>query len=410
MRKWITAREGIRYREHPTRKEGIKKDRYFTIYYRLNGKRKEEAIGWTSKGWTIKKANTLLATLQEHHRIGYGPQTLKEMREISENNRQMKKMKAEQERKNNILFSSFFEDVYFPNAKTNKKFSSWIKESEHFRNWLKPELGHLSLKNINTFNLEKIKRKMLNKGKSPRTIQYCFATFRQVWNYAIINNIVSIDCPMKKIKLPKVDNKRERFLNHEEAKRLLNALKDKSQQAHNMVLLSLHTGMRTKEILDLTWGVIDRKNGSAVIRDSKGKTRHVYLTQTIQAMLNRMYKNQANKEFLFKDNNDKQLNKISKTFFRTVFELGFNEGITDRRNKVFFHTLRHTFASWHVQSGTDLYTIKELLGHSTIQLTERYSHLRPDGLKQTAKDFDKIVSRNPGIIESIYAAIFNENI
>ena len=54
----------------------------------------------------------------------------------------------------------------------------------------------------------------------------------------------------------------------------------------------------------------------------------------------------------------------------------------------------HTFASWHVQNGTDLYTVKELLGHSTIQLTERYSHLRPDGLKKAARNFDEKVIKN----------------
>ena len=51
--------------------------------------------------------------------------------------------------------------------------------------------------------------------------------------------------------------------------------------------------------------------------------------------------------------------------------------------------MRHTFSSWHVQNGTDLYTVKELLGHSTIQLTERYSHLRPDGLKKATATLEK---------------------
>jgi len=79
--------------------------------------------------------------------------------------------------------------------------------------------------------------------------------------------------------------------------------------------------------------------------------------------------------------------------------LRFNNGITDRRDKALFHTCRHTFASWHVQNGTDLYTVKELLGHSTIQLTERYSHLRPDGLKTAAKNFDNNLKNSKKIVE-----------
>jgi integrase len=393
--KWQKGKfPGIRFREHSIRKHGLKKDRYFSIYYQLNGKRKEESLGWASKGWTEKKANAILSELHENHRKGTGHQTLKEKRHNENQNREAKLERIEQEEKANILFSDFFEDTYKPVCKTSKKPESWRKEIEHFKNWLKPELGHVPVKNITAFNLEKVKKNMLDAGKAPRTIQYCFATFRQVWNHAMLNDIVNEGSPTRKIKLPRIENQRERFLSHDEAKSLLEAIKKKSQQVYDIALFSLHTGARAKEIFSFTWGVVDLENGSTLIRDSKGKTRHVYLTGATQTMLDQMYKGQANKELVFKDSNGKQLNKISNTFFRTVEELGFNDGVADRRNRVLFHTLRHTFASWHVQNGTDLYTVKGLLGHSTIQLTERYSHLRPEGLKQTAKDFDRIVKQN----------------
>jgi integrase len=75
-----------------------------------------------------------------------------------------------------------------------------------------------------------------------------------------------------------------------------------------------------------------------------------------------------------------------------VDDCGFNEGVTDRRDRITFHTLRHTFASWHVQNGTPLFTLRDLLGHHSISMTERYSHQDPKGLQTAAKTFDAIVA------------------
>ncbi|WP_257243223.1 tyrosine-type recombinase/integrase [Desulfovibrio legallii] len=65
-------------------------------------------------------------------------------------------------------------------------------------------------------------------------------------------------------------------------------------------------------------------------------------------------------------------------FQEAVEACGFNHGVNDRREKVCFHTLRHTFASWLVQNGTPLALVSRLLGHKDIRMTMRYAHLAPD--------------------------------
>lgn len=90
MSRWhSTEFEGVRYRKHPTRKHGIVNDRYFSIRYRVDGKRFEEGLGWASKGMTVQKAALQLAELQEAYRKGTGePVTLREKREVARTERE----------------------------------------------------------------------------------------------------------------------------------------------------------------------------------------------------------------------------------------------------------------------------------------------------------------------------------
>jgi site-specific recombinase XerD len=91
---------------------------------------------------------------------------------------------------------------------------------------------------------------------------------------------------------------------------------------------------------------------------------------------------------IFKSAKGGIIKEISKTYFKTVQELGFNENIDDNRKKCVFHTLRHSYASWLVMENTALYTVQKLMGHSTVAMTERYSHLAPDHLKKAVGMFE----------------------
>lgn len=95
-------------------------------------------------------------------------------------------------------------------------------------------------------------------------------------------------------------------------------------------------------------------------------------------------------DYVFLDDTGKKIVAISRTFARTVAEIGLNKGITDRRMKVVFHTLRHTYASWLVEKGVDLYTVKELIGHSSLAMTERYSHVGENAKTMAVRKLDKI--------------------
>lgn len=386
MAKWIKTKfSGVRFRQHPNRKHGVKRDRYFTIRYQADGKRKEEALGWASEGWTPEKAALELAKLKTAHTTGEGPTRLNKKREV-------KRAREKEEERDKVTFKEFFEGSYFPISELSKKPETYRKEKEHFINWINPVIGDMPLREIQALNMEKIKKTMLEAGKAPRTLQYVFATIRQIWNMARRDGFVERESPTKQVRLPKIDNERMRFLTYKEADVLLEHLNARSIQLHDMALISLHCGLRADEIFKLFWADVDFDREMLTLRDRKGESGVAFMTDDVKAIFGRLKRGRPDM-LVFTDRKGKKIKKISNVFSRVVKELGLNNSISDRRQRVVFHTWRHTFASWLVESGEDLYTVQKLLGHASLVMTERYSHLRPDTLRRAVKGFQKSINK-----------------
>jgi len=368
---------GVRYREHETRKHGIKPDRYFSIRFTVDGGKKEEGLGWASDGWTEKKASEKLSELKTNIRIGQGARSLSEQRQMSE------AVRKETER-SQLTVSCAWEG--YSKIAASKK--SYDREEMFFRLWIQPGIGARTLPGVAAIHLEKIKKVMADNGMAPRSIQYSLAIIRQLFNYAKKHDLFQGDNPVSKVSMPKFDNRRMRFLTHNEADLLLEELLKRSKQTHDMALLSLYTGMRAGEIFSLTWGDVDVLTGILTLRNTKNsKTRFAFMTDKIKAMFLSRSCGNVN-DLVFPDRNGGKIVQISEAFTRGVNQLKFNEGVTDRRFKVTFHTCRHTYASWMVESGADLYAVKELLGHSDFKMTSRYAHLGQNTLQAAVRQME----------------------
>ena len=392
--KWHSTRfPGVRYRVHPSRKHGVQKDKYFAIRYQKDGKRKEEGLGWASEKWSAQKASITLAELKKAHITGEGPTRLSEKRELAREDKAHKEAEKKRQENDALTFGRFFRETYFPQAKANKSQRSWLREEQFFHLWISPVIEEKPLKKVSPLDLERIKKNMADAGRAPRTIHYCLAVIRQVFNLARMLNLYQGDNPATKVKKPQIDNRRLRFLSKDEADRLLEDLKQRSQKLHDMALLSLHCGLRAGEIFNLTWGDVDLERGILMLRDTKGgPSRPAFMTNEVNDMLAAKDPGGPS-DLVFTDRNGNKIREISNAFERAVKELGFNDGITDKRYRVCFHTLRHTFASWLVENGEDLYTVKELLGHSTLAMTERYSHLSNGTLQNAVCNLGKRLSK-----------------
>ncbi|MEA2062658.1 MAG: tyrosine-type recombinase/integrase [Gemmatimonadota bacterium] len=381
--KWEkTSFPGVRFRKHATRKHGITSDKYFTIRHSTGGKKTEEGLGWASEGMTAKKAFFHLSALKEAHKTGQGAQSMAEKRE-------QKQAETEEKARNDLTFEDFFYKIYFPRAQASKKKRSYNTELSLFKHWIEPIIGKLTFENIAPLHLERIKSNMVKAEKSSATQRYALAVVSQVWNLARRDKIVSGDSPTKQVKIRKVDNRRIRFLSLDEAETLLAELEENSEQLHDMALLSLHSGLRAGEIFNLTWDCLDPDRGTMVLKDTKsGRNRAAFMTKKVAAMLYRRKGDQTN-GYIFKTRGGEKIKEISNAFAVIIDKIGFNKGVSDPRDKVVFHTLRHTYASWLVEKGVALYIVKELMGHSTLVMTERYSHVSPRALEEAVRKLDE---------------------
>ncbi|MDL2226348.1 site-specific integrase [Deltaproteobacteria bacterium OttesenSCG-928-M10] len=372
---WIAAGRGIRYREHESRKHGQRPDRYWCIRYKLRGKDVNEAVGWWSQGVSKADCDGILAELRQNHRLGYGPQTYREMRESET---QPEPVEVAMEESRGVTLADILPD-YLAWLRLSASKSTVKTFTGLAQIWLKPLMNRV-FSEVSNIDLERlVVAPMIEADKSAATIELALTTFSSIWEWARQQRLVDGVNPKSKAKRPRKDNRRVRYLTPDEAVRLLDDLKYRSMPAHDLALLSLFTGLRLSECLGLTWADIDLENGLIFVKDSKKSlNRHAYITDEVGEMLRRRGDGKPRQEKVFTGPNCGETGQKARADFRAaVNDLKFNEDLTDRRQMVVFHTLRHTFASWLVQKGQPLYTVSKLLGHQGIKHTERYAHLAP---------------------------------
>lgn len=230
-----------------------------------------------------------------------------------------------------------------------------------------------SIQDITSKSLLEFRVVLTRKKLSPQTVAHCLSLLRRVLQRAVKWGLASE--PLPTFDMPKFDNRRLRFLTPEEAKRVLMELSLKSSIWHDVTLFDLHTGLRAGELFRLRPCHFDRRNGLIHVLDTKtNENRTIPLNTIALDVLQR--RERIRGEYIFTDQG-KQITYVTRTFRRAVEACGLNAHSDDRRQKVVFHTLRHTFASWMVQQGVPLAVVGQLLGHRSMQMTMRYAHLAP---------------------------------
>lgn len=234
-------------------------------------------------------------------------------------------------------------------------------ESQVLGTWLNPRFQDLPLSRIDDDCVDELVEDLTEKLR-PSTINRILNVFRAILNAAIAWRWLAY---APKIRQLRDRAKRVRFLTYAEAQRLLMQLPEHLQM---LTTFSLETGLRRNNVTGLMWSQVDRGRRVAWIHadQSKGKRAiPVPLSSTAVSILDRLKDDHREYVFTYRGRPIKQTNTKA---WRAALD---RAGIKNFR----WHDLRHTWASWHAQTGTPLYILQELGGWSDSRMVQNYAHL-----------------------------------
>ena len=261
--------------------------------------------------------------------------------------------------------------------KGRPKNKSYATDKGRYEKYLKPVFENKEPQDIAPLDVDRLRIK-LQKKLSPQTVKHILNLFTWIINFGVKKNLSKgLSFHVQK---PTVDNIRTEDLSPEQLKNLLTAIDEAENiQIANIMKLVLFTGMRRGEIFKLKWSHIDFERGFIKILGPKGGIdQRIPLNSSARELLESHPKTKS--EFVFPGRGGKK---------RVTCQHGVNEikkkaGLPKDFRPL--HGLRHFFASNLASSGkVDMYTLQKLLTHKSPIMTQRYSHLRDEALKQASE-------------------------
>ncbi len=259
----------------------------------------------------------------------------------------------------------------------SKTINDDIKRIEDFTDWANilriTDITESNVKQYLKYRLATPRRIKVGKNKyedryiSISTINHIITTLKAFVNYAIGQNYIN-DNLIKNIKKYPEETTPPRFLSKEEIKEFLEHAE--KETLYPMIITAMATGLRLGELKALQWDHVDLKQKTITVMKSKSrKFRVIPIHKKLHSVLNKLPKTKK-----------KCFNRING---RRIFD---RIALNSKIKGVGWHTLRHTFASHLVMAGTDLATVKELLGHSSITTTMIYTHLSKSHVHESIKN------------------------
>ena len=273
-------------------------------------------------------------------------------------------------------------------ARQRRDYQSFVHNTDillrHFEGCTLQDITPAKIQEFVTARLgERVRAARSRKMVRPATVNRQRATLSTIFNCAKAWGYYGGDNPVGQVKRFRESLGRDRFLTAEEASKII---EHAPRHLRPVITAALHTGGRRREVLRLRWDDVDLDRGVLYFdptNTKSGKQREVPIDRQLMTVLRERSKVRAiggdARTYLFTWRG-KRMTRIRTAFEKARKRAGLGENVT-------FHTLRHTFASWYMINGGDLYRLQKYLGHSTIALTQRYAHLSREHLQSGVQFF-----------------------
>jgi len=250
-------------------------------------------------------------------------------------------------------------------------------------------VGGLNIEELTALNWEKYK-KVRSANVSPVTTNIELRCLRAAMNRAVDWKLLAMN-PFFRQKLCPVPESVPTFFSIDDFEKLIQAIRDVWFRL--LVIVAVLTGMRRSEITNIRWCDVDfaqntiRIQSNGDFRTKAGKRRVIAVGATVMKILSDLRPATVdNSQYVF-TLKGKQITPalLTKKLKKAV------KASKVENQRLHFHSLRHTFASWLAQKGTSIYEIQKLLGHTDIKTTQIYAHLLPNELHKTVSQLEGMV-------------------
>lgn len=297
-----------------------------------------------------------------------------------------------------FAIQEFLEDRKFKNL-TEITVKGYERSLKAFHDYIVSEHQILNIEDVRPYHIKAYlsyrKKELKNNAE---TINHEIRNLKAFFNYFVKEKVISVN-PVT-VPIQKTDTKIETFTDYH-IRQMLRYYRKQKQRGDNfyayrgyiMILILLGTGIRLGEMCNLKWKDVDFVNAKMTVIGKGRRQRTIPLTDNLKKELmewrfyvEKKLGNVTEDSFVIPTQTGKRLNENSvKTFFQRLKKI-----MNFRDVRLSPHTFRHTFAKQWILSGGDVFSLQRILGHSTIEVTNKYVNLFGSALKEQNDKFNPL--------------------